>query len=297
MPELLVAGMAVADFVMQVENLPQAAEKYRAGRAAVTIGGCAANAAIAIARHGGRPRLAARLGDDLIGGLILDSLVREGIDTALVHRAEGGTSSFSTVAVDRSGERQIVNFRGSGLTTELTWLDECGEPGAVLTDTRWPALAIHVLEIARNRAVPGVIDVEAPIDREAMQLATHLAFSMQGLRDYAPGGTVEDALRLAAGEFDAFACVTDGADGVWFTNRERVDHVPAFPVEAVDTLGAGDIWHGVFALGLAEGLVARDSIVLANGAAALKCRALGGAAACPDRAATEAFIKERTTCR
>ncbi len=290
MTEVLVVGVAVADIVMQVAELPRRAEKYRAADALVTVGGCAANAAIAVARHGGTARLAARLGDDPMGDLIVGALAAEGVDLSLCDRRAGARSSFSSIYVDAAGERQIMNFRGQGLAETLDF--SAARPGAVLADNRWPVLTAAALAAARALGVPGIVDVEAPFEAEAIRGATHLGFSMQGLAAYAPGLPVPEALARARGEFGAWAAVTDGANGVWFTDGDGIAHVPAFPVVTVDTLGAGDIWHGVLALWLAEGADARTAIRAANAAAAIKCRTFGGIAACPDRAATEELMKE-----
>ena len=75
-PSILVAGVAVIDFVFEVDTMPDRPQKYRARDAYITGGGNAANAAVAISRLGGRSMLAARLGDDAIADLILDSLHR-----------------------------------------------------------------------------------------------------------------------------------------------------------------------------------------------------------------------------
>lgn len=296
MTDVLVAGIAVADFVMQVDDLPAAAEKYRASEAMVTVGGCAANSAIAVARQGGRARLVTRVGDDPVGRIILEDLAREGVDTSLTHRAPGGISSFSSIAVDRWGERQIVNFRGRGLTKSTEWLRNVGKPQAVLTDTRWPPLTERVLEIAKGLGVPGVVDAEPPIEVDTIRAATHIAFSAPGLGGYAPGLSLPDALDQARQDFGIWVCVTDGPRGVWFMDGPSIEHIEAFEVETADTLGAGDVWHGAFALRLAEGATEVEAVIFANAAAALKCRAFGGVTACPDRAATEAFLKERMTC-
>ena len=295
MTEVLIAGVAVAAIVMQVAELPRRAEKYRATDAMITVGGCAANAAVAMARHGGRARLAVRLGRDAIGDLIVAALAAEGVDLSLSDRRDGARSSFSSVHVDAAGERQIVNFRGAGLADTLD-LSAAPRPGAVLADNRWPMLTAAALARARSWGVPGIVDAEAPVEAEALRGASHIAFSMQGLAAYAPGLAVADALGRARDDFAAWVAVTDGARGVWFTEGAGVSHVPAFPVAAVDTLAAGDIWHGVFALRLAEGAEERSAIRFANAAAALKCRAFGGAAACPDRSATELFLKETAPC-
>jgi len=291
MAEVLIAGVAVADIVMQVEALPRRAEKYRAADAMITVGGCAANAAIAVARGGGTAWLAARLGRDPMGDLIVAALAAEGVDLSLTDRRKGARSSFSSVYVDANGERQIMNFRGRDLAETLD-LSAAPRPGAVLADNRWPALTAAALAAARVWGVPGIVDAEAPFDPQAIRGATHIAFSMQGLAAFAPDLPVDRALARARDDYGAWIAVTDGANGVRFTEGDAIAHMPSFPVAAVDTLGAGDIWHGAFALRLAEGAGERDAIRFANAAAALKCRAFGGASACPERAATEDFLKE-----
>ena len=101
-----------------------------------------------------------------------------------------------------------------------------------------------------------------------------------------------DALARAQAEFGAWVAVTDGANGVRIADAASFSHVPAFRVDVVDTLGAGDIWHGAFALRLAEGADELEAVRFANAAAALKCLAFGGASTCPDRVATEIFLRE-----
>ncbi|MCB2150017.1 MAG: sugar kinase [Rhodobacteraceae bacterium] len=291
MTEVLIAGVAVADIVMQVAQLPRRAEKYRATDAVITVGGCAANAAVAVARHGGTARLAARLGRDPMGDLIAAALEGEGVDLSLSDRREGARSSFSSIYVDAAGERQIMNYRGAGLAETLD-LSTVPRPDAVLADNRWPALTQAALAAARRWGVPGIVDAEAPFEGDALRGATHIAFSMQGLSAYAPGLSAVNALARARAEYGAWVAVTDGANGVWYSGDAGIGHVPAFAVAVVDTLGAGDIWHGAFTLRIAEGAEEADAICFANAAAALKCRAFGGAAACPDRKATEEFLKE-----
>lgn len=294
MADVLVVGVAVADLVMRVDDLPRKAEKFRAKDAAISVGGCAANAAIAIARHGGEARLAARLGGDLIGGMIASGLEAEGVDIGLCDRRDGAKSSFSSIYVDRVGERQIMNFRGSGLADTLN-LSATPRPQAVLADNRWPQLTLAALKTARRWGVPAVVDAEAPFDAESVRGATHIVFSMQGLCAYAPGLSTRVALERASVEFDAWIAVTDGANGTLHTGPNGISRIAAFHVEAVDTLAAGDIWHGVFALRLAEGAEEPEAVMFANAAAALKCRSFGGIMTCPYRPETEALIREKSS--
>ena len=129
---------------------------------------------------------------------------------------------------------------------------------------------------------------------EALGLASHIAFSAQGLRDFA--GTVDLAigLRMARAETGAWVCVTDGPNGVSYLGADGEGHVPARPVEIVDTLAAGDVWHGAFALALGEGRGETDAIAFANAAATLKCTRFGGREGTPGREETERFMRSGT---
>ena len=123
MARVLVIGVAVVDFVFQMDALPTEARKYRANHADIVGGGCAANAAVAITRLDGDALLGARLGADPLGNLILSDLRAEGVDTDLVQQTSDARSSFSSVYIDAKGERQIVNLRGENLSTDVGWIE------------------------------------------------------------------------------------------------------------------------------------------------------------------------------
>ncbi len=298
MTTVLCAGIAVIDFVMSMDEMPRLAEKYRARDAAVVGGGCAANAAVGIARLGGHALLAAQLGDDPIGGMILADLEHDGVDCSLVRLLAGRRSSFSSIFIDAKGERQIVNFRDEAMESGASWLEGKGVPpfDAALADTRWPEGAHAVMQLARERGKPAVMDVEAPsrIAQEALSSATHLAFSEQGLRDYSGTADLEAGLRRASGETGAFVCVTRGEAGVVWVEDGEIRSMPGFKVPVADTLGAGDIWHGAFALALGEGRGEANAMRFANAVAAIKCTRFGGRSGAPNRTEVEAFMRERS---
>jgi sulfofructose kinase len=297
MTAVLVAGVAVIDFVFLVDAMPRHAEKFRARDAAISGGGCAANAAAAVARLGGHARLAARIGADQIGDMIVSGLEADGVDCSLVKRFEGRRSSFSSVLIDGQGERQIVNFRDETMSFDARWLEEAMPASfdAALADTRWPEGAAAAMKAARERSVPGVLDAEMPVReaQEAIAIASHIAFSVQGLRDFAGRTGIEAGLCSAQKEIAAWLCCTDGENGVFYLADGVLRRIPAFAVEAVDTLAAGDVWHGAFALALGEGRGEADAIRFANAAAAIKCTRFGGRAGIPDRPETDAFMRQR----
>jgi len=300
MTRIVTAGVAVVDFVFFLDEMPRLAEKYRANGAEITGGGGGANAAAAIARLGGHAMLASRLGSDQVAEMIAAGLEADGVDCKMLRRFAGRRSSFSSVFIDKTGERQIVNFRDPELPMDAGWLKAAlpDQFDAALADTRWPDGAEVLMRIARERGLPGVLDGEAPI-REAeaaLHQASHVAFSAQGLRDWAEHDDLDKALADVAAETGSFVCVTDGARGVVWRQGEASGFEPAFAITPVDTLGAGDVWHGAFALRLGEGASPTEAIRFASAVAAIKCTRTNGRAGYPTRAEAETFMKEAPLC-
>lgn len=295
MNAVLVVGVAVMDFVFYVDAFPTGGTKHRARDAAVVGGGCAANAAVAIRRLGGVPLLSTRLGGDRIGRMICNDLSDEGVDMSLSDTS-GTKSSYSSILIDGDGERQIMNFRGERLISSPLHLSDAPEVQAVLADTRWSEGALAAMELARARGVRGILDVEAPADPDAFGPASHLAFSEQGLGHFYPDLAPQEAIVRVLKDYGGWVCVTMGSAGVAWCSTLDSGHVPAYAVEVVDTLGAGDVWHGAFALRLAEGACEVEAIRFANAVAALKCTRKGGRAGTPSRNEVETFMKEAIQC-
>ncbi|MCM2310249.1 MAG: PfkB family carbohydrate kinase [Steroidobacteraceae bacterium] len=294
MPTVLCVGHAVQDFVFTVASLPDRGEKYRATGFTSVGGGPAATAAVAIAKLGGRAVLAARVGADAAAGMITAELDSYGVDCAHVRRCAGCASSVSAVIVDSRGERMIVNNLDPALPVDATWLPLPATVAAqaVLVDTRWPEGALAALQAARAAGLPAVLDADRPIppDGALLRAATHVAFSSDALADYTGIGEPARALAEAARSLPGWCCVTTGRDGVHVVARGRASHHAAFEVAVIDTLGAGDVWHGAFALALAEGKDEAAAVRIASAAAALKVQRAGGRAGAPTRAELESFL-------
>jgi len=177
--------------------------------------------------------------------------------------------------------------------------DGIGDADAVVVDCRWPAGAVRALSAARRRGVPAVVDVDRPIDDdpdtetgEVIDTATHLVYSRDALIGTTHEAQLDAALAAAHRRCAAWIAVTDGANGVSWLDGDEVRHEPAIRVRAVDTLGAGDVFHGAFALALAEGRPERDAVRFAAAAAAAKCARVGGRAGIPDRSEVEALLAD-----
>ncbi|WP_179378828.1 PfkB family carbohydrate kinase [Jannaschia marina] len=267
MTRLLVCGIAVMDYVHRVEALPTTEGKHRSTAFERIGGGCAANAAVGAARLGANVTLMARLGTDATGDELAAMFAARGIATEL---ARGGRTPLSSILIDRAGERMIVNFPGADLPETPP---EVPQADVVLSDCRWPDAAEAVLRAAVDRGLPSVLDGEKYTPEPLAALATHTVFSAPGLRDFTGVDALPRALADAATRLPNHVAVTDGPQGVFWGDGL---HVPAPRVTPVDTLGAGDLWHGAFALALGRGDNRRAASDFANRAAALKCTRAGG---------------------
>jgi sulfofructose kinase len=294
MPGVLCVGIATQDYVFAVDVMPATAEKHRARDLAVVGGGIAATAAVAVSRLGGRAMLITRLGDDAVGEAIVAALAQEGVDCSLAPRTPGRRSPQSSVIVDAKGERLVVSYSDPAMPPRLDAVPPRLPPGveAVMADTRWEEGGLQAFAAARASAGIGVLDADrAPALRGFTEAATHVAYGAQALREMTGRDDVRAALADAARAASHWVAVTDGERGVYFTEDGRIAHDPAFPITQDDTLGAGDVFHGALALGLAEGMGERLAVRFASAAAAIKCTRFGGRAGAPTRDEVDALMR------
>jgi sulfofructose kinase len=291
---IICVGHAALDRIYRIEAFPPQPTKVRAIEHIEAGGGMAANAAVAIARLGGAAELWSRVGDDNAGHTIRNGLRAERVDVRYVQAFEGARSSTSAIIVDDKGERLIVGQRDAGMPSGTSWLplERIKTADAVVGDVRWLEGVRTVFSQARKDKVRTVLDADLGA-REALpgllRLTDCAIFSAPALRDFAPGGSHAERLAHVLSLGPHHAGVTLGSEGYLWREREGGGHIPAFRVAVTDTTGAGDAFHGTFALMLAEGRSTEQSARAAAAAAALKCRRLGSRAGLPLRAELEAF--------
>jgi len=282
---------------MRVDRFPAPGTKVAASDFIVTGGGCAANAAVAVARLGGRAAFGGPLGGegDAVSARIVADLEMEGIDCGGVVRTAGATASVSLILLDAQGEKTIATRRGAGLGETLP-KDADGlvaDADAVLVDNRFPEFVMAVCRSARARNIPVIIDLDQATraDDPLLALGSHVIASAEALGGTTGESDFDAALARLANHVGGFLAVTDGANGVFWRADGALRHMPAFQLQAIDTLAAGDVFHGGFVLALAEGRDIEDALRFGAAAAALKCSRFGGADGAPGRAEVDAFLR------
>jgi sulfofructose kinase len=295
MARILCLGMSALDAIYRVPAIPSVPTKVLATGFVESGGGMAANASVAVARLGGESHYWGRVGDDALGDRILAELRRDGVDVSAVRRVPDCVSPSAAILVDDAGERLICAYNDPRLGEDASWLPLARIPGfaAVLADVRWPTGAAAILDAARAAGRVAVFDGDVGPPAALWNLArraTHAAFSEAGLRCIAGTGEVGAALACLAAATPAVVGVTLGADGFLWLDGGVERRVPAPRIVAVDTLAAGDVWHGAFTLGLGEGNDVAAAARFANVAAALKCTRPGGRSGAPTRAEALALL-------
>src|ERR1700730_15870379 len=299
-PRILCIGMPVRDLTFRIEELPERGFKVNASHFEEICGGNALNAAIGIVRLGGRASICGPMGDarKTATRYIFEKLAHEGVDTRHIAHMPGLVTPISNIMIDPSGERTIVTFRDPqlwkvGLPDAGELLEDCS---AILTENRCAEFCIDLCAEARRRGIPVIVDVDRAMSvREGLLTASsHLVFSSEALQSTAGIPDDAEALKKIAKLTPSFLAGTRGAQGtLWLDEQRNLRQTPAFPVHTVDTLGAGDVFHGAFALAVTENQDLRAALRFASAAAALKCTRFGGAFAAPQRAEVEALLSQR----
>jgi sugar/nucleoside kinase (ribokinase family) len=198
------------------------------------------------------------------------------------------------VSVDRAtGNRRFCYWTGSAEAPEsLGRLEMLAEAGCLLVDGGNLPSALRAAAEAKRLGVPIVSDVGwiSEKNRPLMELVDYAVISQMCAESFSGGSDYEQACRQVAALGPSRVVVTLGEKGLHWYEDGRIGRMDAFAVEAVDTTGAGDTFHGAFCQGLVDGLGFADNLAFASATAALKCRRLGGRAGIPTRPEVMEFL-------
>ncbi len=296
---ILCTGIIVLDEVFRVAEIPPPDGKTEAFEFFVVSGGCAANAAVAVARLGGRAALAGPMGGpsgaDPNGDRVLAALAAERVDCTFCERLPGMATALSAIFLNVRGDRSIVTYRDERLAAAkpADAASIVAAADAVLADNRYPVFVAPICAEARRRGIPVVLDGDRPthVDDPLFGIATHVIFSSECLRETTGTADLGAGLKRIAQNTAAFLAVSNGPDDILYLAAGTLHRLPVFKIAAVDTLGAGDALHGGFVLALAEGRSEVESLRFGSAVAGLKCSRLGGSTGAPTRAEVEALLR------
>ncbi|MBT9315755.1 ribokinase [Leptothoe spongobia] len=301
---IIVFGSLNMDLVAQVSHLPEPGETLLGSGFATIPGGKGANQAVAAARLGAPTAMAGCVGDDGFGLLLCESLQASGVATDLV-LVHAGPSGVALINVDEVGENQIVVVPGANAKVAVTDVERLPlghEASILLMQFEIPLAAVQAAAKrsadccvivdpapARSDLPPefyGLVDILTPNQTEASQLT---GLQVTGVT------TAMEAAQVLRQRGAATVIVKLGSQGAVVSSQSEVFHVPAFQIEAVDTVAAGDSFNGGLAVALWEGKSLRAAVEWASAVAALAVMKAGAQSSMPTRKQVEAFLRQHPT--
>jgi len=287
MLDVLCVGHASFDITMSVPHHPVSDEKMLADALILGGGGPAANAAVQVARLGGSAGFCGYLSHDIFGEEHIEELAHEGVDTGLTVRG-GHASPVSQILAKPDGTRSVVNFKGDtprlpADAVELRRIEALA-PSVILFDGHEPLLSVAICDWAKAQNIPTVLDAGS-VHRGTRELTSRVdylvaseTFACQYCELDVPQACLEPLDRIAGN-----VVITLGERGLIWRRAGKTGQLPAYPIEAIDSTGAGDAFHGAFALAVAREMDWDDALHFASAAGALTCARLGARAALPNK--------------
>ncbi|WP_116369095.1 ribokinase [Parahaliea mediterranea] len=310
MAQLLVVGSSNTDMILQVPHLPRPGETVLGGTFSTAAGGKGANQAVAAARAGGEVSLIARVGDDSFGEAALAGFAADGVDTRFCSVDPKLPSGIAQILVGADGQNCIAVAAGANDALAVRHLEAAAsafrKAAVVLLQLETPlptvlraaalgreADAVVILNPAPAQDLPAelypLLDMITPNETEA-ELLTGIAVS--------DASSAAAAAAVLHQRGVATVLLTLGERGVYMSRDDGQNSAPgqllgAYPVQAVDSTAAGDVFNGCLAAALTRGQALVDAIAFAQAAAALSVQTLGAQASAPTRDAIDHFLQSR----
>ena len=301
-PKIVVLGSVNMDLVAVAPSLPTPGETVMGSDFATLPGGKGANQAVAAARLGADVRMIGRVGDDVFGPMLLDTLGMNGVDVSDVVTTPGVSSGIAVILLDDERENYIVGIYGANMACDEVQITAASHAlegaDALLLQMEIPFdVSLEAARIARRMGAQVIYDPAPPSEiPHSCYEAFDIIAPNQSEAEVLCGVTVEDvgsayeAASILRERGPRVALIKLGEQGVVYSADQGVGHVPAFEVDAVDTVAAGDGFAGALAVALAEGQPLEDALRFASAAGALVVTKRGAQDAMPDRAEVERLL-------
>ena len=306
---IVVLGGINMDLVTVSPRFPEAGETVVGSRFLTYPGGKGANQAVAAARMGVNVAMVGRVGDDVFGPQLVDSLAASGVDVSGVGVEPGASSGLALISIDASSQNRIIQILGAN--------DTCGEDEVEQVRRALHGASTLLLQLEVS------VDLSLTVAQEAAALGKRVILDPGPVRPLPPemyekfyaccslitpneteaqalvGFPVTDVASAAKAAGTLVergvetAIIKLGTQGAYYATQEGGAHVPAIPVEAVDSVAAGDAFNGALAAALAEGKNLSRAMRVATAAGALAVTKFGAQDSMPFKIDVERLLLEQ----
>jgi ribokinase len=301
---VIVFGSINMDLVIRTQRFPEPGETLTGRTFFTASGGKGANQAVASAKLGAATTLIGRVGNDVFSTTLLDGLQENSVNTDLIYSDPEHPSGTALITVDDAAENTIIIIPGANGNIGI---DDIARLKSVLSDSGYLLLQLEVpikmviaaaqsahahntcviLDPAPAQEIPEalypLINVITPNETETAALTgfplNNEADAVQAVNFFHERGVEQVIIKM-------------GSKGALWSNIENTHFFPAYHVEAIDTVAAGDAFNGALAAGLSEGLTMMDAIQWAMAVGALSTTKEGAQPSMPDRQTVLRFMEK-----
>lgn len=296
MKKIAVVGSINSDYFVEADVLPKTGETILGNNFFRALGGKGANQAVAASRLGAQVTFFGSVGNDDNGNFAKDSFLLENVETSFLNVVNYSHTGAAFVEISNS-ENRIIVIPGANSHTNKVYVENHLEQilmhDIFIFQLEIPMETLEYLIpiLYENQKI--IIVNPAPSNVIRQDILKKITYLTPNEHEYQlvldiPGSHMEDALS----KFPNKLMITCGQEGVKFFDGNRIVHVPARIVRALDTTGAGDTFCGAFAVAVAEGKELKECISFGNIAASLSVQKKGAQAGMPYRKDIEKIIKK-----
>lgn len=292
---VVVYGSINTDLIAYTPTLPTKGETLLGNSYLMALGGKGANQAVAAARLKADVHMVGHVGDDTFGRLVLNQLAGFGVEVSRVEMIRDQGTGLAMISVDDNGDNTIIVLSGANMDFDQKDVERTqdlfSDAQVLLLQLEVPVEAdLAVARAAHEQGVRVIVDPApaAHLPEEMYRIADIMTPNevetemMVGIRPVSPDEASDAADRLRSRGLDT-AVITLGSGGVFCASGTESIHLPAFQVDAIDTVGSGDAFNGGLAVALSEGLPIDQALTWGAAAGALCTTRSGAAAAMPNR--------------
>jgi ribokinase len=295
---IVIVGSVTMDLVTRTPRIPGIGQTLIGTGFETTPGGKGANQAVAAARLGYPVAMVGKVGNDVYGPSLLENLAEAGVDTAAMEPTEG-SSGLAPMFVAETGENSIVVVPGANGKVDRAAIDRHAavirSAGMVLCQLELPLDTVaYTFDLCKEAGVPVMLDPApaAPLSDGAFpQIAWFTPNETEAAFYLGSAANVESTTKWLHEKGLRGVVLKRGAEGAFVSVAgEKAAWVKPFPVQAIDTVAAGDCFNGAFAVALLEDRDPWAAARFANAAAAISVTRRGAQASMPSRADVDAFL-------
>ncbi len=276
--DVLCIGMATYDLTFTVEKHPELDEKSFASDFLGCGGGPAANASVTVSRMGGRASFIGYLGNDIFGQFHYDEFIKEHVNCDYLIRNKFPTR-LSIILAKPNGDRTVITYQEKTpfLKTKEISLDlSIMKPKTILFDGHEPEISLSIARKAKKLKVPMILDAGSVHKGtiELLPFTDYLVCSEKFAKSFCKSNDIKKALKKL-NKIANNVIITLGKNGLVWQSNESSGYLNAYKINSVDTTGAGDTFHGAFALGISLNKELKENLKFASAASALCCIKIG----------------------